>query len=213
MEMKSIQSTEHAEIQCEAVVSAAAGEQKKSSSGKKNRDRQPSPIPGDLPFDVCRPAFNRESMLFLCGTTAGTSNWTIFTGILSRMTLTDTVDTSSGRGVELKAGQANCSLSQLEREWGISRKMLRKTFDRMETLGLIRRDRSREASIVSFTCIWACEQLQPVFRRSTNPLFRTPTVPKREMPSGKPIEASENRSMTVGDISTVKSTDDEKQTL
>ena len=213
MEMKPIQPTEHAEIQCKAVGLAATGEQKKSSSGKKLQDKQLSPIPGNLPFDVCRPAFSKQSMLFLRGTTAGTSNWTIFVGILSRMTLTDTVDTSSGRGVELKAGQANCSLSQLEREWGISRKMLRKTFDRMEVLGLIRRDRSREASIVSFTCIWACEQLQPVFRRSTNPLFRSPTVPKREMPPAKPQEASENRSMTVGDISTVKSTDDEKQTL
>ena len=211
MEMKSIQSTEYTENQCEAVGLAAAGEQKKSSSGKKNRDRQPSPIPGDLPFDVCRPAFNRQSMLFLCGATAGTSNWTIFTGILSRMTLTDTVDTSSGRGVELKAGQANCSLSQLEREWGISRKMLRKTFDRMEALGLIRRDRSREASIVSFTCIWACEQLQPVFRRSTNPLFRSPTVPKWEMPTARPQEALENISMPSGDVSQAKSTDDEKQ--
>lgn len=211
MEMKPIQPTEHAEIQCKAVGLAAAGEQKKSSSGKKNRDRQPSPIPGNMPFDVCRPAFNRESMLFLCGTTAGTSNWTIFTGILSRMTLTDTVDTSSGRGVELKAGQANCSLSQLEREWGISRKMLRKTFDRMEALGLIRRDRSREASIVSFTCIWACEQLQPVFRQSTNPLFRSPVVPKREMPSGKSQETPENLSMPSSDVSKAESSDDEKQ--
>lgn len=209
--MKPIQPTEHAEIQCKAVGLAAAGEQKKSSSGKKNRDRQPSPIPGNMPFDVCRPAFNRESMLFLCGTTAGTSNWTIFTGILSRMTLTDTVDTSSGRGVELKAGQANCSLSQLEREWGISRKMLRKTFDRMEALGLIRRDRSREASIVSFTCIWACEQLQPVFRQSTNPLFRSPVVPKREMPSGKSQETPENLSMPSSDVSKAESSDDEKQ--
>ena len=195
-----IKPTEHVVVQREAVESTAVGEQKKLSFGKNTQDKSPYPIPKDLPFDAYRPAFNKQSMLFLCGTTAGTSNWAIFVGILSRMTMVDAIDTSSGRKVELKAGQANCSLSQLEKEWGISRKQLRKTFDKMEALGLIQRIQSREASIVTFTSIWACEQLEPSFSRITNRLFRSPSVPKHNMTPAKPLETSENASSTADDV-------------
>lgn len=189
MSENTTQPTEHVDVQRVAVESAAVEEQKKISSDKKTQDRQTFPIPKDLQFDACRPAFNKQSMLFLCGTTAGTSNWAIYVAILSRMALVDTIDTSSGRKVELKAGQANCSLSQLEKEWGISRKLLRKTFDQMEALGLIERVQSREASIVTFTSIWACEQLKPTFSRWNNRQFKSPSVPKQENLSHKPHEA------------------------
>lgn len=188
-------SAEHIDAQSQATGSAAI-EEKKVSPDKKTLEKQSFPVPKDLPFDAYRPAFNKQSLLFLCGTTGGTSNWAIFVAILSRMTMVDTVDTSSGRKVELKAGQANCSLSQLEKEWAISRKLLRKTFDRMETLGLIQRVQSREASIVTFTCIWACEQLQPFFSRSTNRLFKSPTVPKQVGLQAKPQDALADGSKT-----------------
>ena len=152
------------------------------------------PNPTDLPFDAYRPAFNKQSMLFLCGTTGGTSNWAIFVALLARMTLADTTDTSSGRKVAVKAGQANCSLSQLEKDWGISRKLLRKTIDRMAALGLIERVQSREASIVSFTSIWAAEMLQPSARRVYNPLFKHPSVPKQEDAAEKRQDAPKTAS-------------------
>ena len=200
MEENTTQPTEHADVQREAVESAAVEEQKKTSSDKRTQDKQTFQIPKDLPFDAYRPAFNKQSMLFLCGTTAGTSNWAIFVAILARMTMVDTIDTSSGRRVELKVGQANCSLSQLEKEWGISRKMLRKTFDRMETLGLIERVQSREASIVTFTSIWACEQLEPTFCRFGNRLFKSPSVPKQVTPSAKPQDAPKNAPKPDGNV-------------
>ena len=200
MEENTTKPTEYVDVQREAVESAAVEEQKKISSDKKTQDKQTFPIPKDLPFDAYRPAFNKQSMLFLCGTTAGTSNWAIFVAILSRMTMVDTIDTSSGRKVELKVGQANCSLSQLEKEWGISRKVLRKTFDQMETLGLIERAQSREASIVTFTSIWACEQLKPTFSRFSNRQFKSPSVPKLVTPSAKPQDASKIASKPDGNV-------------
>ncbi|MDO4995465.1 MAG: hypothetical protein Q4E32_10775 [Bacteroidales bacterium] len=200
MENITTQPTEHVDVQREAVEPTAVEEQKKFSSDKKAQDKQTFRNPTDLPFDACRPAFNKQSMLFLCGTTGGTSNWNIFVAILSRMTLVETVDTSSGRKVELKVCQANCSLSQLEKEWGISRKLLRKTFDQMEVLGLIQRVQSREASIVSFTSIWACEQLQPTFRRTSNPLFKSPTVPKQVKPSVKAPEPPKSESKPADNV-------------
>ena len=200
MEENTTKPTEYVDVQREAVESAAVEEQKKISSDKKTQDKQTFPIPKDLPFDAYRPAFNKQSMLFLCGTTAGTSNWAIFVAILSRMTMVDTIDTSSGRKVELKVGQANCSLSQLEKEWGIFRKVLRKTFDQMETLGLIERAQSREASIVTFTSIWACEQLKPTFSRFSNRQFKSPSVPKLVTPSAKPQDASKIASKPDGNV-------------
>ena len=200
MEENTTQPTEHVDVQREAVESAAVEDQKKTSSDKKTQDKQTFPIPKDLPFDAYRPAFNKQSMLFLCGTTAGTSNWAIFVAILSRMTMVDTIDTSSGRKVELKVGQANCSLSQLEKEWGISRKVLRKTFEQMEALGLIERAQSREASIVTFTSIWACEQLKPTFSRFSNRQFKSPSVPKQVNPSSKSQDAPKNASMPDGNV-------------
>lgn len=205
MEENTTQPTELVDVQRVAVESAAVEEQKKFSSDKKAQDKQPFPIPKDLQFDVCRPAFHKQAMLFLCGTTAGTSNWNIFVGILSRMTTVNTIDTSSGRKIELKVGQANCSLSQLEKEWGISRKLLRKTFDQMEALGLIQRVQSREASIVSFTCIWALEQLVPYFSRTSNPLFKSPSVPKQNTQSAKPQETCKSPSKPVEGASQVNS--------
>lgn len=200
MEENTTKPTEYVDVQREAVESAAFEEQKKISSDKKTQDKQTFPIPKDLPFDAYCPAFNKQSMLFLCGTTAGTSNWAIFVAILSRMTMVDTIDTSSGRKVELKVGQANCSLSQLEKEWGISRKMLRKTFDQMEALGLIERAQSREASIVTFTSIWACEQLKLTFSRFSNRQFKSPSVPKQVNPSVKPKDAPKNASKPDGNV-------------
>ena len=204
------QPTEQSVVQREAVGSTAVEEQKKISSDKKTQDKQTFPIPRDLQFDAYRPAFSKQAMLFLCGTTAGTSNWAIFMAILARMTMVDTIDTSSGRKVELKAGQANCSLSQLEKEWGISRKLLRKTFDQMEALGLIERAQSREASIVTFTSIWACDQLQPDFHRTPNNLFKNPAVPKAENPSAKAPEAPKSGSKPDGNVPQGKSPADGK---
>ncbi len=200
MENITTKPTEHFDVQREAVESAAVEEQKKISSDKKTQDKQTFPTPKDLPFDAYRPAFNKQSMLFLCGTTAGTSNWAIFVAILARMTMVDTIDTSSGRKVELKIGQANCSLSQLEKEWGISRKVLRKTFDQMEALGLIERAQSREASIVTFTSIWACEQLKPTFNRFSNRQFKSPSMPKQVTSSAKPQDAPKIASKPDGNV-------------
>ena len=210
MQDNTTQPTELVDVQCEAVESTAVEEQKKASSDKKTQEKPSFPIPKDLPCDAYRPAFNKQAMVFLCGTTAGTSNWAIFVAILSRMTMVDSYDTSSGRKVELKAGQANCSLSQLEKEWGISRKLLRKTFDQMEALGIIQRVQSREASIVTFTSIWACDQLQPTFKRTQNHLFVNPTMPKQEVPSAKTQKAPQSDSKPAGNVSQVNSPADGK---
>lgn len=81
------------------------------------------------------------------------SNRTLFNDLLSRMSLHPTTSSGFRRSQSLNAGQAQYSELQLQSEWGIGRKVIRRLLEEMEAAGLIELHKSTVASIVTFPCI------------------------------------------------------------
>lgn len=95
---------------------------------------------------------------WLSGTTNTTDgyivgNRTLFCDLLSRMEMAPVVGTGFRRPQSLNAGQAQYSELQLQAEWGIGRKVIRRLLDEMEAVGLAKVEKSTVASTVSFPCI------------------------------------------------------------
>lgn len=95
---------------------------------------------------------------WLAGTTKTTDgyvvgNRTLFCDLLSRMEMAPVVGTGFRRPQSLNAGQAQYSELQLQAEWGIGRKVVRRLLDEMEQVGLIKVEKSTVASTLTFPCI------------------------------------------------------------
>ena len=95
---------------------------------------------------------------WLAGTTNTTDgyvvgNRTLFCDLLSRMEIESVVAVGFRRPQSLNAGQAQYSELQLQAEWGIGRKVIRRLLDEMEQVGLIQVEKSTVASILTFPCI------------------------------------------------------------
>jgi hypothetical protein len=80
-------------------------------------------------------------------------NHTLFCDLLSRMEMAPVMGTGFRRPQSLNAGQAQYSELQLQAEWGIGRKVVRRLLDEMESVGLIKLEKSTVASTVTFPCI------------------------------------------------------------
>jgi hypothetical protein len=95
---------------------------------------------------------------WLAGTTRTTDgyvvgNRTLFCDLLSRMEMVPVVGLGFRRPQSLNAGQAQYSELQLQAEWGIGRKVIRRLLDEMEQVDLIKVEKSTVASTLTFPCI------------------------------------------------------------
>ncbi len=95
---------------------------------------------------------------WLAGTTNTTDgyvvgNRTLFCDLLSRMEMAPVVSTGFRRPQSLNAGQAQYSELQLQAEWRIGRKVIRRLLYEMEQVGLIQMEKSTVASSLTFPCI------------------------------------------------------------
>lgn len=80
-------------------------------------------------------------------------NRTLFCDLLSRMQLLPATGAGFRRPQTLNAGQAQYSELQLQEQWGIGRKVIRRLLEEMEVVGLIEVEKSTVASIVTFPCV------------------------------------------------------------
>ena len=80
-------------------------------------------------------------------------NRTLFCDLLSRMEMAPVISTGFRRPQPLNAGQAQYSELQLQAEWGMGRKVIRRLLDEMEQVGLIKVEKSTVASTLTFPCI------------------------------------------------------------
>ena len=80
-------------------------------------------------------------------------NRTLYCDLLSRMEMAPVMGTGFRRPQSLNAGQAQYSELQLQAEWGIGRKVIRRLLDEMEQVGLIKVEKSTIASTLTFPCI------------------------------------------------------------
>lgn len=81
------------------------------------------------------------------------SHRTLLNDLLSRMQLTAVTSEGFRRPLRLQAGQAQYSEIQLQTEWSIGRKVIRRLLDEMECVGLICMEKSTVASTVVFPFI------------------------------------------------------------
>ena len=80
-------------------------------------------------------------------------NRTLFHDLLSRMQLSPITSNGFRRSIPLREGQAQYSELQLQDEWNIGRKVIRRLLDEMQDVGLVTMDKSTVASTVSFPFI------------------------------------------------------------
>lgn len=87
------------------------------------------------------------------------SHRTLMHDLLSRMQLTAMTSTGFRRPQQLREGQAQYSEIQLQAEWNIGRKVIRRLLNAMQSVGLISMEKSTVASILSFPFIkgWSIE--------------------------------------------------------
>ena len=100
-------------------------------------------------------------------------NRTLFCDLLSRMQLYPTTDNGFRRPLPLNAGQAQYSELQLQAEWGIGRKVIRRLLNELEQVGLIKVEKSTIASTLSFPCVRSWRLNEKVIANPYNCLFNS----------------------------------------
>ena len=100
-------------------------------------------------------------------------NRTLFCDLLSRMQLYPTTDNGFRRPLPLNAGQAQYSELQLQAEWGIGRKVIRRLLNELEQVGLIKVEKSTIASTLSFPCVRSWRLNDKVIANPYNCLFNS----------------------------------------
>ena len=85
-------------------------------------------------------------------------NRTLFCDLLSRMKMAPFLGTGFRRPQFLNAGQAQYSELQLQADWGIGRKVIRRLLEEMQQVGLIKVEKSTVASTLTFPCIRSWRQ-------------------------------------------------------
>lgn len=83
------------------------------------------------------------------------SHRTLLNDLLSRMQLTEMKSVGFRRVLSLYPGQAQYSELQLQEEWNIGRKVIRRLLAEMQIVGLIEMDKSTVASTVTFPFIYS----------------------------------------------------------
>jgi hypothetical protein len=87
------------------------------------------------------------------------SHRTLMHDLLSRMQLTPVISKGFRRPQQLREGQAQYSEIQLQADWNIGRKVIRRLLEEMQSVGLIYMEKSTVASTLSFPFVegWSVE--------------------------------------------------------
>ena len=83
------------------------------------------------------------------------SHRTLLSDLLSRMQLTEMKSIGFRRALSLHPGQAQYSELQLQEEWNIGRKVIRRLLAEMQIIGLIEMDKSTVASTFTFPFLYS----------------------------------------------------------
>ena len=103
-----------------------------------------------LPCYKLEMAMTVEAWYFLHGSTDGVCNLTFFISLLSKMTVSEVVNTKRGLSYALHPGQADSSMLVLAKEWGIGRKAVSRLLEDFSERGLIRVDSNQFYPFDSF---------------------------------------------------------------
>lgn len=106
-----------------------------------------------LPCYKLEMAMPVEAWYFLHGSTDGICNLTYLLSLLSKMTVTEVLNTKRGLGYALHPGQVDGSMLVLAKEWGIGRKAVSRLLEDFSERGLIRVDSTPVTSIIDMMCV------------------------------------------------------------
>ena len=106
-----------------------------------------------LPCYKLELAMTVEAWYFLHGSTDGVCNLTYLLSLLSKMTVSEVMNTKRGLGYAIHSGQADGSMLVLAREWGIGRKAVSRLLEDFSERGLIRVDSNPVTSIIDMMCV------------------------------------------------------------
>ena len=94
-----------------------------------------------------------EAWYFLHGSTDGVCNLTFFLSLLSKITVSEVMNTKRGLSYALHPGQVDSSMLVLAKEWGIGRKAVARLLEDFSERGLIRVDSNPMTTIIDMVCV------------------------------------------------------------
>ena len=106
-----------------------------------------------LPCYKLEMAMPVEAWYFLHGSTYGICNLTYLLSLLSKMAVSEVMNTKRGLGYAVRPGQADGSMLVLAKEWGIGRKAVSRLLEDFSERGLIRVDSNPVTSIIDMVCV------------------------------------------------------------
>lgn len=106
-----------------------------------------------LPCYKLEMAMPVEAWYFLHGSTDGVCNLTYLLSLLSKMAVSEVMNTKRGLGYAVHAGQADGSMLVLAKEWGIGCKAVFRLLEDFSERGLIRVDSNPVTSIMDMVCV------------------------------------------------------------
>ena len=106
-----------------------------------------------LPCYKLELAMTMEAWYFLHGSTDGVCNLTYLLSLLSKMAVSEVMNTKRGLRYAVRSGQADGSMLVLAREWGIGRKAVSRLLEDFSERGLIRVDSNPVTSIIDMVCV------------------------------------------------------------
>lgn len=122
-----------------------------------------------LPCYKLEMAISVEAWYFLHGSTDGVCNLTYLFSLLSKMTVSEVMNTKRGLGYAIHPGQADGSMLALAKEWGIGRKAVSRLLEDFSERGLIRVDSNPVTSIIDMVCV---KSWMIAGRLIENPVYR-----------------------------------------
>ena len=106
-----------------------------------------------LPCYKLEMAMSVEAWYFLHGSTDGVCNLTYLLSLLSKMAVSEVLNTKRGLGYAVHPGQVDSSMLVLAKEWGIWRKAVSRLLEDFSERGLIRVDSNPVTSIIDMVCV------------------------------------------------------------
>lgn len=106
-----------------------------------------------LPCYKLEMAMSVEAWYFLHGSTDGICNLTYLLSLLSKMAVSEVMNTKRGLDYAIHPGQTDGSMLVLAKEWGIGRKAVSRLLEDFSERRLIRVDSNPVTSIIDMVCV------------------------------------------------------------